>query len=146
VEDAIRRLWPQEKGLPAELAPNVDAGDSIFFKVNALSPTNETQQKLKAMAEESLAQLAEQRALLVAQSETAISIPMLVVVISWLVAIFVGFSLLAPANLTANLALVISTLAVSGAIFLILELDQPFNGVIGIPSAEMMKVLKLLPN
>ena len=32
-------------------------------------------------------------------------------------------------------------LAVSGAIFLILELDQPFGGLIGISSEPMLKAL-----
>jgi hypothetical protein len=35
----------------------------------------------------------------------------------------------------------ISAFAVSGAIFLILELDQPFGGLIGISSEPMLKAL-----
>ena len=85
------------------------------------------------------------RALLVAQSETAISTPLLVVVVSWLMVIFGSFSLLAPPNATANVALVLSAIAVSGAIFLLLELDQPFSGIIRIPSREMMNALNRLP-
>jgi membrane-bound ClpP family serine protease len=40
--------------------------------------------------------------------------------------------------------LTISALAVSGAIFLILELDQPFGGLIGIASEPMLKALHQL--
>jgi hypothetical protein len=69
---------------------------------------------------------------------------MLIIVVSWLVVIFVGFSVIAPRNATAVLALILSALAVSGAIFLILELDQPFGGLIGISSEPMLNALHQL--
>ena len=56
-------------------------------------------------------------------------------------AIFLSFSLFAPPNATANLALMVGVLAVSGAIFLILELDQPFGGLIQISSQPILNVL-----
>ena len=127
------------------MRPNVEAGDSVYFKIEALSPTGETQQKLKALAESGAADLAQLRALLVAQSGSSISTPMLAVVVSWLIVIFASFSLLAPANMTASVALSISTLAVAGAIFLLLELDTPFDGLIRIPSREMIDTLNQLP-
>lgn len=145
VEDSIARLWPQEKGARADLAPNEETAHSVYFKIEGLSPTNETQQKLKAAAETTAVSLAELRALLVAQSEPSISFPMLAIVISWLMIIFVSFSLLAPANATANLSLLISSFAVAGAIFLLLELDQPFSGVIRISNQEMVDTLAKLP-
>jgi hypothetical protein len=66
---------------------------------------------------------------------------MLIILVSWLVVIFLGFSVLAPPNGTAILALTVSALAVSGAIFLILELDEPFGGLIGISSEPMVNAL-----
>ena len=88
--------------------------------------------------------VAQTRSLLVAQSAPSVSQPMLIILISWLVVIFVGFSVLAPPNATTILALMISALAVSGAIFLILELDQPFGGLIGISSQPMVNALNQL--
>jgi hypothetical protein len=55
--------------------------------------------------------------------------------------IFLGFSVLAPPNPTAVIALLLSAFAVSGAMFLILELDQPFGGVIRISSKPMTNAL-----
>jgi hypothetical protein len=57
------------------------------------------------------------------------------------VVIFLGFSVLAPPNPTAILALIASAVAVSGAILLILELDEPFGGLIGISSEPMLNAL-----
>lgn len=143
VADAIGRLWPQQNRTKAELAPNTNVADALYFKIEALTPTNDTQQKLKMAAETSAVSLAELRALLVAQSHASLSLPMLLVVVSWLMIIFLGFSLLAPRNLTATLSLLISSLAVSGAIFLLLELDSPFSGLMRIPSEQMLEAAQV---
>ncbi len=84
------------------------------------------------------------RSLLTAQSVPSISTPMLIILVCWLAIIFLGFSVLAPPNATAILALMVSALAVSGAIFLILELDQPFGGLIRISSQPMLNALHQL--
>jgi hypothetical protein len=82
--------------------------------------------------------LARARLLLIAQQETTpISGVFLVVLVSWLVVLFASFGLFAPRNATVLAALLISAFSVSGAIFLILELDQPFAGVIQISSAPL---------
>ena len=79
-----------------------------------------------------------------AQSTTSISKPLLVVVVLWLVMIFLAFSLIAPPNGTVNFALIASALCASGAIFLILELDQPFGGLLRISREPMLNVLRQL--
>ena len=69
---------------------------------------------------------------------------MLAVLISWLVIIFFGFSILAPTNAPAITALVVSAISVCGAIFLILELDRSFGGLMGLSSEPMEKALSQL--
>jgi len=69
---------------------------------------------------------------------------MLIVVVLWLVMIFLGFSLIAPPNATASFALIASALCVAGAIFLIRELDRPFDGLMRISSEPMLNVLRQL--
>ena len=145
VEDGIAHLWPEEKHRQAQLEPNREIGNSVYFAIAGLASKNELQQKLKTMAENAATDVAQERALLVAQAQSSISLLMLVVVVSWLIFIFVSFSLLAPDNSTATVALIISSLAVSGAIFLILELNQPFDGLLQIPSYQLRNALSELP-
>jgi hypothetical protein len=52
--------------------------------------------------------------------------------------------LFAPPNATAIIALMLAALSVSGAIFLILELDMPFDGAIQISPRPMHNALILL--
>jgi hypothetical protein len=141
VKEVVRQMWPGEAGMSAHLAPNTQAGNVVYSAVQGLSPRDDTQRKLKEEATTLATDFAQLRSLLVAQSVASISKPMLIILVSWLVVIFLGFSVLAPPNATAILALVVSALAVSGAIFLILELDQPFDGLIRISSEPMLNAL-----
>lgn len=55
-----------------------------------------------------------------------------------------SFGLFAPRNATTLLALVVCALAVSSAIFLILELDRPFHGIIQISGDPLRAALQQL--
>src|SRR6266498_4847456 len=141
VADAVQRIWPKDQSGPAQLAPNQQAGDAVFVTIQRLSPHDDTQRAVKAQLATLMVDLGQLRSLLVAESIPSISIPMLIILVSWLVVIFLGFSLLAPPNATTTLAFVASAFSVACAIFLILELDQPFAGLIRIPSQPMVHVL-----
>ncbi len=141
VADAVQRIWPKDQSGPAQLAPNQQAGDAVYVTIQRLSPHDDTQRAVKAQVGTLLVDLGQLRTLLVAQSIPSISKPMLIILVSWLVVIFFGFSLVAPPNATTTLALVASAFSVACAIFLILELDQPFGGLIHIPSEPLMNVL-----
>src|SRR6266566_2010000 len=120
------------------------AADAFYEAIQRLSPRDDTQRALKTEAANLMVDLAQLRSLLIAQSIPSISIPMLIILVSWLVVIFLGFSVLAPPNATTTVALIASAFSVACAIFLILELDQPFGGLIRIPSQPMVNVLSHL--
>jgi hypothetical protein len=141
VSDAVRRIWPTERGALAELTPDQQAGDAVFVTVQQLSPRGDAQRALKAQVASLLVDLGQLRLLLVAQSIPSISKPMLAILVSWLLVIFFGFSVIAPPNATTTLALVASSFSVACAIFLILELDQPFGGLMHIPSEPLTRVM-----
>ena len=141
VGEAVRQMWPEKRSAPTHLAPNAQAGNVVYGVVQGLSPRDEMQGKLKEQATTAASELGQLRLLLVAQSVPSISMPMLVILLSWLVIIFLGFSVLAPSNPTVIFAFIISAVAVSGAIFLILELDQPFGGLLRISSEPMVNAL-----
>ena len=141
VKQAVQQIWPEEARQPAQLAPNTQAGNVVYGVVQDLSPHDDAQRKLKEQAISVGIDIGQLRSLLAAQSVPSISTPMLIVLVLWLAIIFMGFSTLAPPNITAIFALIVSAIAVSGAIFLILELDQPFGGIIRISSEPMVNAL-----
>ena len=144
VKQAVQQIWPEETRQPAQLAPNSQAGNVVYGVVQALSPHDDAQRKLKEQAISVGIDIGQLRSLLAAQSVPSISTPMLIGLVLWLAIIFMGFSSLAPPNVTAIFALIVSAVAVSGASFLILELDQPFGGVIRIASEPMVNALHQL--
>jgi hypothetical protein len=144
VKREMQQLWPGEIPGPANPAPKIQEANAAYNGIQRLSPQNDTQVALKAQAASLAIDVAQVRSLMAAQSVPSISKAMLVILVLWLVVIFLGFSVLAPPNATAILALMVSAFAVSGAIFLILELDEPFGGLIGISSEPMINALHQL--
>jgi len=55
--------------------------------------------------------------------------------------VFMSAGLFAPPNATVIIALMLAALSIAGAIFLILELDSPFDGVIQISQRPMRNAL-----
>jgi hypothetical protein len=141
VEEGVRRTWPADGRAPAQLAPNEQMGDAVYAAISHLAPQDEPQRALKAEAVTLMIQLAELRSLIQAQAVSSVSKPLLIALAVWLVVIFLGFSLLAPANATSTLALVAGAFSVACAVFIILELDYPFAGIVRISSEPMLKVL-----
>jgi hypothetical protein len=145
VENAIARAWPQKAGTSSDLAPDVRSGDAIYGAVQLLSPADAAQGDLKARAADLTVELAEGRALLVSRALAGVSKPLLVIVVGWLFLILFGFSLLAPHNVVATVALIVSAAAVSGAILLMLEFYEPFDGLIRISSEPMATAISRIP-
>jgi hypothetical protein len=84
------------------------------------------------------------RFLMSLQLASPISWPLLGVVVSWAMLLFGGYGVLARLNGTAIVAAFIGAFAVGSAIFLILELNQPFTGLFRIPPAAMQQALTVL--
>jgi hypothetical protein len=73
-----------------------------------------------------------------------IPIPFLIVLLFWLTMLHVRFGLFAPRNATVITVLFISALSVSGAIFIVLDMTHPLQGVIKVSSEPMRKALEHL--
>jgi hypothetical protein len=142
VGSAINRMWPDKKSSQtAQLDPSVTSGEAFFNSIQNLAPQNDVQRSLKSQAVQIATDLGQMRWLLFEQTETSISLPMLIILISWLAIIFMSAVLFAPPNATVIVAVMLAALSVAGAIFLILELSEPFTGLLMIPSAPLRDAL-----
>ncbi|MGO9604571.1 MAG: hypothetical protein ACLQAT_14480 [Candidatus Binataceae bacterium] len=130
---SLEMIWPQ-KGQAPQLEP-ATGGEVLYDMIEALSPNNDAQRSLKAQALQLAIEILKTRWLLFEQSGRSISTPFLIVVVFWLTVIFMSFGLFAPHNATVVATFLVCALSVSGAIFLIIELDWPFQGLIQISSA-----------
>ena len=62
----------------------------------------------------------------------------------WITTLFASFGLFAPPNGTEIVTLLIAAISVAGALFLILELDHQFSGLIQISSVPLRSAVLLL--
>lgn len=141
---AVERLDTGERGG----APSLEArgttriGGALFDSIQSLSPGTEAQRRLQAQAVEIVTELGRTRWLLVEeQIDPSIPMPFLLVLVFWLTVLFASFGLFAPANGTVIATLFVCALSVSGAIFLVLEFDRPFEGVLRLSGAPLRDAL-----
>jgi hypothetical protein len=134
-----------EKGTTAEkLDPRLARAEGIYDLINELTPHDEVQKALRTQALATAVNIAQARRMLFEQSGTSIPMPFLIVLVFWLTIIFMSFGLFAPSNGTVIATFIVCALSVSGAIFLILELDRPLEGLIHISSAPLQMALDQL--
>ena len=139
----VERIWRENNSGATKKEPfAASAGaETAFAKILGLSPQNDVKRALKDRAVQISTDLAQTRLLLFAQADSAIPMPFLIVLVFWLTIIFAGFSLFSRLNPTVIAALVVFALSASAAIFLILELSQPFSGLMQISSAPLRNAL-----
>ena len=142
----LEHMWPESSGQQADLTADAVrlAGEDMFDKITALEPETDTQRLLKSRALEMTISLAQTRQRLLAQKESSIPMPFLVVLGFWLTILFGCYGLLAPRNLTVFVVLIVCMVSVAGALFLVLEMDRPFDGIVRVPSAPLQSVLSRL--
>jgi hypothetical protein len=139
----VERIWTDTRSTAAPDAPFVvtTVSEAAFAKIGELAPQNDAQRSLQARAIQVSTDMAQTRLALFAQAGSSIPMPFLAVLMFWLAIIFASFSLFARLNPTLVAALVVFALSASAALFLILEMSEPFAGLMQIPSDPLRHAL-----
>jgi hypothetical protein len=127
-------------GQQAPAAIHAEAA-SFYDSIAKLSPNTAAQHFIQKRALEISGAIRQTRALMLEQINGSIPWPFLTVLVFWISMLFVGFGLFARANATVIVALLIGALSVSSAIFLILELNHPYLGLMRISGAPLRNAL-----
>ncbi len=141
VAGMIDRIWPEDPVANARLGPTTAGSELFFDRIQELKPQDDIQRSLQAQAIKMSIDIGQARLLLFEQGGRSIPMPFLVLLISWVTAIFLSFGLFAPRNATVIATLFLCAVSVSGAVFLIMELDRPFGGLIQISSAPLRNAM-----
>lgn len=107
----------------------------------ALTPKDEKQNYLRTLCLNLSSSIIQARWALETRTGHSIPVPFLILLVFWLATVFASFGLFAPANPTTIVVLLLCSLAVSGGILLIEELDNPQSDLIPIPSDSLRKAL-----
>ncbi len=143
VEPWAELIWGDRKSRTGQANPVTTRGPAelAYAGMMALAPQNDGQRFLKNQALQIVTSLVQNRFLIFEQSDTAIPLPFLAVLTFWLTIIFASFSLFSTLNPTSVTALAVFALSAAGAIFLIMEMDQPFSGLMQISSTPLRHAL-----
>ena len=128
----IEKTWPPGPSHAARLdvTKATETGEWIVDQIRALSPPNDAQRALQSRAVDQSEALLRARWVVLGELGTSIPWPFLIVLVFWLTITFMSFGLQAPGNTTVLAVLLLCALSVAGAVFLILEMDGPFDGLI----------------
>jgi hypothetical protein len=134
IGDRIDMIWPQGSSKPANLdtmRSRVGSGaEGLVAAIRGLKPHDDSQRALQSRAVELSEALLQVRWQVLAGTEKSVPVPFIVILLFWLTIIFVSFGLFAPRNATVIAVLFVCALSVSSALFLIMEMDAPFDGLL----------------
>jgi hypothetical protein len=122
---------------------NLTATDTA---IAALNPQTPLQKQAVATAATDAGLIKNTRLLIAMQLKSPISWPLVTVVVIWSILLFCGFGLLSRMNATTVAALGFGAFAVGSALFLILELSQPYTGLFRVPAAALEEGLEEMGN
>jgi hypothetical protein len=140
----VEQFWPAEGARPISIDLNAQPVEALAVKIEELSPQNDMQRLLRSQALTTAQEIGRMRLLLFENLGTSIPLPFLMVLVFWLCIIFASFGLFAPRNTTVIAVLCVCALSVAGAIFLILELDRSFEGLLQVSGAPLRTALAQL--
>ena len=138
----IDMIWPPDSSKPANLDPMRSGAGSrterLADAIRGLKPRDDSQRALQSRALDLTEALLQARWLVLAGTEISVPVPFLVILLFWLTIIFASFGLFAPRNATVIAVLFVCALSVGSAVFLVLELDAPFEGLLRV-SADPLR-------
>jgi len=132
----VDQIWQRGS---SGLDPNggTRAVEELASRIRALTPKTEDQRWLQSRALDISEQILETRWQIFAGLSSSIPLPFLTILIFWLTVTFGSFGLFAPRNATVLATLFVCALSVAAAVFLVLELDAPFDGMIRVSPAPL---------
>jgi hypothetical protein len=136
----IDRIWSEKKDSVRTFKPGARA-EKVYLDIQALMPRNDVQRSIQSRAIQISNDFAQTRLLLFVESDNLVPAPFLAIMVFWLVIIFASFSLFSELNPTVFAFLVLFAFSSSSALFLILELSQPFTGLMAISNAPLHAAL-----
>jgi hypothetical protein len=140
----LDQMWaPESSGLVAALPRNAGTQE-LFDRLEQLDPKTEEQRLLKSQVLSIGVSLAQTRWLIYEQRATPIPLPLLIALIVWLTIVFISSGLFARPNPTVIGSFFAASISVAVALWLIMEMYQPYSGMIQVSSAPVRAALEQL--
>ena len=142
VERAIEGTWPEKGSQP--IVDDLRAErllDDVGTALSAVAATDAEHAQVKAAAQQRLQKVIELRWALIEHWDGTVPTQLFVMLVAWLMVIFASFGYRAPLNATVVATMLTAALLVSGALYLILDIDLPFDGGIQVSPEPLRTAL-----
>jgi hypothetical protein len=136
-----QELFPEPGQTPPSDQTTVGLLEMAQDAILSLNPKDERHNFFRTRAIDLSASLFEARWFLRQQVGHSLPGPFLALLIFWLALIFASLGLFAPPNATAIISLLLGSFALSGALVLILELDNPYSGLVRLSPDSLRQAL-----
>lgn len=143
-DTAVTTTWPESGQADNSHLESAEEGqllDRAMEGILALAPQTDQQRWLRGQALELVNRVIHTRSMLLIDQRGTINSVMLVIVVAWIAFIFASFGLNAPRNATVVTAFLVCSLSIGTAVYVILEMDSPFDGTIMVSGAPMRNAL-----
>lgn len=141
VDAMVAAIWPDADGVAPSTSPASRLEAQVIARLRHMTPDGVLTSTLQARAAAVSSTLAQLQLTLYAHPTDSMSKPFVVVLVLWLCFIFCTFAMSSDPNRTLLTVLFFCALSAASAIYLILELGQPFDGLMQIPSAPLRQAL-----
>ena len=142
IPSATARIWRENvAGKGGSTFVISETAERFYSAVEDLKPANAEQTSLKSRIIQLTTDMGRTRLLVFTQADDAIPLPFFIVLVFWLVAIFASFSLFAEPSPIVIASTLVFALSVSSALFLIVDLSHPFQGLMQISNRHLHMVL-----
>jgi hypothetical protein len=142
----IEMTWPADGSSNLDLQPSeaTSAIEDIENRILQLTPATETQRWFKSEALKLSEDVTKTRWRILGSMGGSVPVVFLAVVVFWLTVTFTSFGLYTQSNASVIAVLFVAAFSVAAAVFLIMELDGPFEGMIKVSSAPLRYALSQL--
>lgn len=147
VVSRINMLWPKDSSVPPNFEPVLGSrpiGEALADSINMLKPIDEFHRRLQLRAIDLVESVIQQRWFMMTSIENSVPLPFLVILLFWLTLTFASFGLFAPRNTTVTVILFVCSMSIGSALFLILEMDAPFEGLLRVSPDPLRLAYSLL--
>jgi hypothetical protein len=118
-----------------------DPMNHIGLEIRQLNPPDQLHEKLAADCFDQFKDVVRARWSIIEEPYSSIAKPFLRMLVFWLMVIFACFGLRAPASPLVLIVIALSAISLSSTMFIILDMDMPYEGLFKISSQTMRTAL-----
>jgi hypothetical protein len=141
VASRIEATWPRDGGAASLETPDLTRAENIVARIHSMTPQTEEQRWLQSRASDLSEAVLDARWVATDEGGASALGPFLAALIFWLAITFTSFGLFAPRNATVLCALFVCAFSVASAVFLVLEMDSPFSGLVKVSGEPLRYAL-----